>query len=481
MNTEGPHRILIVDDNRDVHLDFRKVLCPERRGEDLAAMEEALFGDAPEAPAEQMSFCLDSAYQGQEALELVKASLRDGKPYALAFVDMRMPPGWDGLETIPHLWAEDPDLHVVICSAYSDHSWRDIIKKLGHSDRLLILKKPFDSNEATQIACAFSHKWTLHRQARRHTQDLESLVAARTRALEDVNVRLREEIEGKTRMESALRLAQKLEAVGRLASGVAHEINTPIQFVGDSIHFIRDSVADIHRILGHYSALHQGVLDGTASPEAAQELVDLLDELDLPYLVKHVPAALERSLDGLARVSTIVRSMKEFAHPDRPEMTQVDLNEAIRTTLTIARNEYKYVADIETSFAELPPVTCHIGEINQAVLNIVVNAAHAIADVVDGGGHRGTIAVQTRRDDDAVLISIRDTGGGIPPELSDKIFDPFFTTKEVGRGTGQGLAIARAAIVERHGGDLSFESEAGRGTTFVIRLPIQGQPPTPAV
>ena len=475
MSSELENRILIVDDNRDVHGDFRKILCPDQDAvRKLDAAEEDLFGE-PSAPrADQVSFQLDSAYQGQEALELVKRSVRAGEPYALAFVDMRMPPGWDGVETISRLWAVDPDVQVIICSAFSDYSWRDIVQKLGQSDRLLILKKPFDSSEATQIACAFSKKWALHRQARRHMHDLESQVEVRTRALAEVNLKLREEMEERTRMESALRLAQKLEAVGRLASGIAHEINTPIQFVGDSLHFIRDSIGDINRILDHYAGLHRSVLDGTASPEAARALADLLEEIDLSYLVEHVPSAVERSLEGLGRVATIVRSMKQFAHPDQVEMTQVDLNEAIQTTLVIARNEYKFVADIETSLADLPPIACHLGEINQAVLNIVVNSAHAIADAVEGTDRRGLISIKTWLDGGAVFISIRDTGRGIPAAVRDQIFDPFFTTKEVGRGTGQGLAIARSAIVEKHGGDLRFESEPGHGTTFFIRLPIRG-------
>jgi two-component system NtrC family sensor kinase len=469
-------RILIVDDNRDVHVDFRKILAPPPSSAlKLDALELALFGEASApSPAEQAAFTLDSAYQGQEALGLVERSLVSGAPYALAFVDMRMPPGWDGVETISRLWAVDPDLQVVICSAYSDYSWREIIDKIGQSDGLLILKKPFDSIEVVQVACAFSAKWQLHREARRRTEDLESLVELRTRSLEELNQKLRAEMAEKADMESALRLAQKLEAVGRLAAGIAHEINTPIQFVGDSLHFVRDSMTDIQRVLERYDDLRRQVTDGTATTNAANAIGEIIDEVDFPYLVENVPGAIERSLEGLGRVATIVRSMKQFAHPDRPEMSDIDLNEAIQATLTIARNEYKYVADIETHFADLPRVTCHAGEINQAVLNILVNGAHAIADAVKGTETRGTIAVRTERQGNMVIISIRDTGVGIPQAIRERIFDPFFTTKEVGRGTGQGLAIARSAIVEKHGGDLTFESEPGRGTTFFIRLPIDG-------
>jgi signal transduction histidine kinase len=186
-----------------------------------------------------------------------------------------------------------------------------------------------------------------------------------------------------------------------------------------------------------------------------------------------MPPALERMADGLARIAEIVRSMKEFSHADKREMSQVDLNRAIKSTLVIARTEYRYVADVETVFAPLPPVTCHGGQINQVVLNLVVNAAHAIGDVLKKTGQRGKITVTTRIDGDHVVIAIEDTGGGIPEAVRARIFDPFFTTKEVGRGTGQGLAIARSAVVKDHGGTLDFESDTGKGTTFYVRLPIE--------
>jgi len=191
----------------------------------------------------------------------------------------------------------------------------------------------------------------------------------------------------------------------------------------------------------------------------------------LPYLVARLPMAIERALAGLSRITAIVRSMKVFAHPDQRQMEPVDLNQAVQSTLTVASNEYKYVAELETEFGELPQVTCHAGEINQAVLNLVINAAHAIADHAKHG-EKGLIRVRTRRDGDSAVIAISDTGGGIPDSIQDRVFDPFFTTKEVGRGTGQGLSVARSVIVEKHRGQLSFESQRGQGTTFEIRLPL---------
>jgi signal transduction histidine kinase len=280
------------------------------------------------------------------------------------------------------------------------------------------------------------------------------------------------------RLENELAQAQKLESVGRLAAGVAHEINTPVQFVSDSVSFVREAMDDLSQIVDRYRELrtvtensdHKGA-DITAAAKAAEEAED---DADLDYILENAPVALDRARDGLGRVAAIVRSMKEFAHPDRKEMAQVDINQAVKSTLVIATNEYKYVAEVETDFAELPAVNCYAGEINQVVLNLIVNAAHAIGDVVKGTSDKGTIKVSTRVLDDQIEIAIADTGKGIPVEVRSRIFDPFFTTKEVGKGTGQGLAIARTVVVEKHGGTLHFETELGKGTTFYIRLPING-------
>ena len=283
-----------------------------------------------------------------------------------------------------------------------------------------------------------------------------------------------EDITERKRIAIELRQAQKLESVGRLAAGVAHEINTPVQFVSDSCHFIRDGMAELQALVGQYRGALQALAEGRATPQAAlQQMQGREQAADVDYLLENMPGAIDRSLDGLQRVATIVRSMKEFAHPDQKEKAYADLNQAILSTLTIARNECKYVADVSTELGEIPPVYCFLGDLNQAVLNIVVNAAHAIEDCVRGSERRGRITVRTEQQGEEVVISIQDTGGGIAPDIADKIFDPFFTTKDVGKGTGQGLAIARSVIVDKHQGELRFDTQAGTGTTFYIRLPIQ--------
>jgi PAS domain S-box-containing protein len=282
------------------------------------------------------------------------------------------------------------------------------------------------------------------------------------------------DIRDRKQLEMELHQAQKLESVGRLAAGVAHEINTPAQFVSDSVQFLKDGMSGLLGLVATYRSLHRAVMTGASTHEAALEVVRAEHDADLDYLIENVPSAIDRSIDGLGRVTAIVKSMKDFAHPDRKEMVAVDLNHGIQSTLNITRNEFKYVADLQTDFGPLPPVICHGGDINQVVLNIVVNAAHAIGDVVGATGRRGLISVETRVDGSFVLIRISDTGTGIPEAIRDRVFDPFFTTKDVGKGTGQGLAIARAIVIDKHRGQFSFETELGLGTSFTIRLPIDG-------
>jgi C4-dicarboxylate-specific signal transduction histidine kinase len=299
-------------------------------------------------------------------------------------------------------------------------------------------------------------------------QSMTVALADRDQRLRERNRDLQQVLDSERRMQAELQQAQKLEAVGRLASGIAHEINTPIQYIGDNTRFLEEAFGAICELL----RLHRQALEASTLPDAArQELVVACEHAELEYLLEQGPKSIARTLEGLQRVATIVRAMKEFAHPDQKEMVATDLNRALLATLEVTRNEYKYVAEVETDLGELPRVTCHAGDVNQVFLNIVVNAAHAVEDVVRGTHRRGTIGVQTRREGDSVVVAISDTGAGIPAAVRDRVFDPFFTTKEVGRGSGQGLSIARSVVVN-HQGALTFETREGEGTTFFIRLPI---------
>ncbi|HZQ24360.1 MAG TPA: ATP-binding protein [Terriglobales bacterium] len=275
-------------------------------------------------------------------------------------------------------------------------------------------------------------------------------------------------------LEDQLRQAQKLEAIGQLAAGIAHEINTPTQYVGDNTNFLKESWTQIAELLTLARDLREKAGQASVPPEMLERFDAMAKQADIEYLLEEVPRAINQSLDGIQRVAKIVRAMKEFSHPGSEEKCAIDINKAIETTITVARNEWKYVAEVETTLApDLPFVPCHAGELNQVILNLLINAAHAVAQKVgDGSQGKGKITVTTRREDEWVTIAISDSGVGIPEAIRSRIFEPFFTTKPVGKGTGQGLALAHTAIVRKHGGKIWFESEPGQGTTFFIRLPL---------
>jgi PAS domain S-box-containing protein len=274
----------------------------------------------------------------------------------------------------------------------------------------------------------------------------------------------------KGKLQSQLLQAQKLESVGQLAAGIAHEINTPMQFIGTNMEFLEEASQGMVN-------LEQSIkkIMATAPAEVAEELQAAFDEADWQYLMEEVPAAIQQSKNGIGRVTSIVKAMKEFSHPSSREKENVVVNSIIETTVLIARNEWKYVSEVTTDLAvDLPPIPCHVDELGQVVLNLLINAAQAIGEKLGRNpvGDKGEIHISTQVVDSSVEIRIRDTGGGIPERIRERVFDPFFTTKEVGKGTGQGLAISHNVITEKHGGTLTFETEEGMGTTFIIRLPM---------
>ena len=284
------------------------------------------------------------------------------------------------------------------------------------------------------------------------------------------------DITARIQMETQLQQAQKLEAVGQLATGVAHEINTPTQYVSDNLRFIRDSFQDHDGIVVLFLELLEMVKkkDYDACVEQADKIESAMEAVDLPYLREEVPQALQQSLEGTAHITKIVSAMKEFAHPNVEDKTDCDINHLIETSLTVSSNEWKYVADLVTELQSLPRIPCIPGLLNQVFLNLIVNAAHAMADKAGKTDpqKKGTLRIVTQLKEDNVDITIADNGGGIPEEIRQRIFDPFFTTKEPGRGTGQGLAIAHAVIVEKHGGTIRVDSTVGQGTSFTLSLPI---------
>ena len=278
----------------------------------------------------------------------------------------------------------------------------------------------------------------------------------------------------KSVLEKELHQAQKLEAIGTLAAGIAHEINTPIQFIGNNTGFMIKATSKLFTLIKDYQDILANIVEFEEPELLAKKLKKIEKKAKLPYLQKEVPLALNQTSEGVERVAKIVKAMKEFSYVGNDNMAQENINNAIESTIPISRNEWKYVAEMKTDLdPSLPLVECCIGDIKQVLLNLIINAAHAIADALAVSGEKlGLIFIRTYAKDGSVFILVGDTGSGIPEEIRDKIFEHFFTTKEVGKGTGQGLSMAYRTIVEKHKGKLTFETKIGKGTTFIIELPI---------
>lgn len=434
------NRILVVDDNPAIHDDFRKVLGAVQEPQaDLLNAEAALFGDEISAVV-STDFEIDSAYQGQEALSKVKQAVATGRPYAMAFIDVRMPPGWDGVETVLRIWEIYPELQVVICTAYSDYSWEEMIRKLGSSDNLVLLKKPFDNVEVLQLACAFSRKWDLNRQASMKLDELGSMVALRTSELEIANAELRREIHDRLQAERQLRHAQKMEAIGQLAAGVAHDFNNVLTV--------------IH---GHASMLLMRL--GEEGPHAKS-----LSE------IRH----------SAERAANVVRQLLMFSRKQILQFRNVDLHEVIRSVSGMLRQLVGEHILLETECDKaLPQVFADRGMLEQVTLNLTLNARDAMPR---GGRIRLTCREVTieessvKPDSEAragrfVRFEVSDTGCGMDADGLAHLFEPFYTTKEAGKGTGLGLATVYG-IIKQHQGWIEVQSQVNAGTTFALYFPV---------
>lgn len=537
------HRILVVDDNPAIHDDFRKILSA-REDNRMDAADADLFGDSP-AIAPAVHFDISSAYQGEEGLNMAREAEADGNPYAVAFVDVRMPPGWDGVETTAKLWELDPDLQIVLCTAYSDYSWGEMFEKLGQRDGLLILKKPFDSVEAFQLAHALTEKWRLLQKSRQKMEALEGLVAERTAELQRQQAELRvlfdlmpakiwfkdtennilrvnrrvaealgktvQEIEGKPfaelypreaagvhtddlevirsgvprldcvekvmdsegrdtwiqtdkvpfcdgdgkvigivvmaqditarkKIEAQLFESQKMETVGKLAGGVAHEFNNILTVIIGQSELIQNDLSPGHPLTRNVTMISK------ASERAA---------------------TLTRQLIAYGR--------KTFLRPDT-----IDLNKVIANIENSIRHLMGGDVEVRIIPAEdLPPIKADSGQIEQVIINLAMNAD----DAMPGGG---TLTLETEnisltqensgenfpelKPGEYVRLRIADTGAGMTEPVKARAFEPFFTTKDVGRGSGLGLSTSYG-IIKQSGGHISVQSKPGQGTIFEIYLP----------
>ncbi len=430
-------RILVIDDNETIHADFRKIFAGGSAAAELNDLEAELFGGpAVAARAKHADFHIDSAFQGQQGFAMVQEARKNGTPYSVAFVDVRMPPGWDGIETAQRMWSADPQLQVVICTAYSDFSWEQTIEKLGAGDRFLILKKPFDIAEVRQLALSLSVKWSLARQAQSRMAELETAVSERTRELSEVNAQLRKEMTERERMELELVRAQKLEALGHLVAGIAHEINNPLGFILSNLGYLENELA-----------------------RPQNELTSSLAEMS---------EVLRETSGGAQRIRRIVKDLKTFCRNDEGGPEPVDVHHVLDSTLNITATDLNKVARLERQYGAVPQVMANGSRLGQVFLNLVINAAQALSSTRSPDN---SLVVRTSVDGEHVLVEFIDNGCGISTANLGKIFNPFFTTKPQGHGTGLGLSICHG-IVEAFGGSVEAASEEGKGATFKVRLRV---------
>jgi two-component system cell cycle sensor histidine kinase/response regulator CckA len=557
------NRILIIDDNPAIHQDFRKILGPAdvSLSNELDAAEASLFGDkADTEPA--ANFQIDSAFQGQEGLEKVRAASNEGKPYAVAFVDVRMPPGWDGIETISHVWKEFPDLQIVICTAYSDYSWDEIAKSVGNSDQILVLKKPFDNVEVLQMAHALSKKWQLTQIARQQMEEMEALVSQRTMELRAANVQLKGEVAERAAAEEALRRSEERFSKAFHSSPVPMAIQHPDgkgcldanAAFSDLVGASRDAVlsgntsfwsdASTSVTIREKLAARQPVRNlaatvVTTSNEKREVLIaaenlelgnspyhllilqDITDRVRLenelrqaqkmeavgrlaagvahdfnniltvilgntsmqlrnPRLDEKLTTSLNHVQTAAERATALTRQLLAYSRKQMIQRRSLALNEVVEQTVAMLRRVIGEHIALDMQLApDLPPIFADPSNVDQVIMNLALNARDAMPD-----GGRLTLTttrveidkVYRSRNNEAQLgphicLTVKDTGHGMDAATVSRIFDPFFTTKEPGKGTGMGLATVYGAL-KQHGGWVEVDTAPGRGTTIRTYFPL---------
>jgi len=457
------YRVLIVDDNPFIHDDFRKILCPppdaDPRSDEL---ESVIFG-TPAKSDSGVTFQLDSAFQGQAAVGKLNEALAENRPYALAFVDIQMPPGWDGLETINRLWSIYPSLQIVICTAFSTYSWEDMRSLLKQPDSLLVIKKPFDNVEIQQMAHTLACKWELNLMAERGLKRLDESIRNLLPPSDEAIVpscsepdgqlpthsdehqipstlkRLSETLESTRSQlrhaEQQLVHSEKMASLGRLSAGILHEVNNPL----------------------NYAMAALAVLEMSAARLPADLREDHLD-------------ALRDIRDGCARILEITSSLRKFAHPEGGGLRPVQINEAVRTALNLMAAEIGDGITIENLIPDEAVIWGAGPNLTKVFVNLIHNSTHALLEKDHAPDDNPRILFIAEVVDGRTIVSVCDNGIGIPPAEIGKVFDPFYTTKDVGQGTGLGLGICHQ-ILKEFGATLTVTSEVGNYTRFDMSFP----------
>jgi len=459
MTMDEKHRILIVDDDPAVREAYREILAPKEKN--YLFEGDRLF-EGLEAKPPALPYGIEEAKDGIMAIQMVQAAMDKEKTFSLAFVDMKMP-GMNGARTAREIWRLDPKIKIVIVTAYSDVTPDEIVRMAARED-LFYLQKPFNPQEIRQFARALCRQRNLEQE-----RDVLSLGLRNANlALEDMNRNLEEKVKQQAEM---LIRSEKMASLGILVAGVAHEINNPLSFIKANLSSLRNYTSNIAALLEKYEALTASVEEqfGNHGVLKVREIQDFRQMKKIDFILQDLPDLVSQSLEGTDRIEAIINDLRSFSRMDDNERSIVDINESMDTALNIIRNQIKGRIEIVRDYGELPPVSCFPQKLIQAVMNILINAAHAVKE-------GGTIRIATRpskkslKNSPSVEIEIADTGCGMPREDMKKIFDPFFTTKPVGRGMGLGLYITYE-IIHAHGGAIQVESREGAGSIFTLTLP----------
>ena len=440
-------KILLVDDNEDIHNDFRKILVPHKSIEnvELAHLEDQLFATGPTKKAEtkenekgiDWDYKVDSAFQGQTAIEMVDKAAKEGAPYAMMFMDIRMPPGLDGIQTVKRIWEKHPYIEVVLCTAYSDYNSNDLTSILGASHRLILLKKPFDPMAVRQMALAITTKWNFEAQTRLNVEVLENAVKERTKSLSETVLKLthmNEELDSSLKKlaetQSLLLQSSKMSALGEMAAGVAHEINNPLAI----IHLLSSQLKEL-------------ILD---EPLNKQEIETLSDTINSTTI----------------RISKITNGLRSFSRDGTNDPFKLaSMKKIIEDTLGLCSEKFKNNG-IElqvSSVSESLLLECREIQLGQVLLNLLNNSYDAVEALPEKW-----IKIEVQDLTKHVELKITDSGSGISEDLAKKIFQPFFTTKEIGRGTGLGLSVSKG-IMEAHEGSIEVDF-SNKNTCFILKL-----------
>lgn len=443
---EKNRRVLLVDDQEQIHGDYRKILSgetgPVDEYENAAA---AFFGDekSPEegALSQTPAFQLASAFQGREAYEKIEQANRDGAPYALTFMDVRMPPGWDGIETISRIREVDEEIQVVISTAYADYVWEDIYDTFGSTDSIVFMRKPFDATEVQQLATTMTEKWNLARAARMRMDQLEQEVKRRTHDLQQA-------LEDLKKTQVQLIQSEKMATLGSLVAGLAHELNSPLGTVVSSNDVMERALGQIRNRL---------------NTEVEQSSVEIQRSIQRP--LNALAQSIGHTREASDRIATMISSLKLFSRLDRAETELADLHENLESTLMVLKHELGDRIEVTRNYGELPQLRCRPAELNQVFLNLLSNAIRSIKGT-------GTLSITTGMEGEEVFIRIADSGAGIEEDKLDRLFDVGFTSDKRVR-MKVGLA-SNYQVIQRHGGRIDVQSTPGKGSAFTIYLPVTG-------